>query len=169
MKKSEPQHLILRNNLLYWGDSILKCTWGKGGIRQDKVEGDGATPMGRFPFRHVYYRPDRLERPTTHLPLQALTQDDGWCDDPNDVNYNQFVKLPYQARHEKLWRDDHIYDIILVVGYNDTPIVKGKGSAVFVHLMRPNKTPTEGCIAFSQKDLLQVLNTATLESHLIVE
>lgn len=169
MKKSEPPHLILHNGRLHWRGSTFKCTWGKGGILQDKAEGDGATPIGSFPFRKVFYRPDRLERPQTILPVQALKTDDGWCDDPDDANYNTHVQLPYPAHHEKLWREDHLYDIILVVGHNDDPIIKGKGSAVFVHLMHPQETPTEGCVAFSQENLLQVLRTVSPESQLIVE
>lgn len=171
MKQSEthPLHLILKDTQLFWGNDKFSCTWGKGGMTSSKVEGDGATPIGSFPFRKLYYRPDRLQKPKTCLPLQALTPKDGWCDDPTDAHYNKFVSLPYSARHEQLWREDHVYDLILVVGYNDDPVVKGKGSAIFVHLQNPKRTPTEGCVAFSQEDLLKVLREASLKSCLVVQ
>lgn len=162
-------NLILRDQELSWGNNIFPCAWGREGIRSAKVEGDGATPTGCFPFRRVFYRPDRIEPPQTHLPLKAISLDDGWCDDPTDLAYNQLISLPYPARHEKLWREDSVYDLILVVGYNDDPVISGKGSAIFVHLIRPQATPTQGCVALSQENLLKVLQEAKPESCLIVE
>lgn len=161
-------NLILQNNQLFWGNHAFPCSWGHGGIKLDKQEGDRATPVGTFPFRRVFYRADRLEKPETLLPLQALTQQDGWCDDVQDERYNQYVTLPYQGRHEKLWREDHLYDLILVVGHNDDPIELGKGSAIFVHLRRVEGTPTEGCVALEIPDLLQVLKESTEKSALVV-
>lgn len=161
-------NLILQNNQLSWGNEIFPCTWGRGGIKNLKQEGDGATPVGSFPFRRVFYRADRMKMPVTSLPLQALTQQDGWCDDVNDKNYNRYVALPYEGRHEKLWRDDHVYDLILVVGYNDNPIELGQGSAIFVHLLRPEGTQTDGCIALSSQDLLKVIKEGTQKSSLVV-
>ena len=109
-------NLILRNKQLSWGDHLFPCTWGRGGISASKREGDGTTPTGTFPFRRIFYRADRLQKPETFLPLKLLTSEDGWCDDPENLLYNQYVKLPYSGRHEKLWREDHVYDLILVVG-----------------------------------------------------
>ncbi len=169
MKENKPLNLILKNGQLSWGKHTFPCTWGKSGIIATKIEGDGATPIGSFPFLKVYYRPDRLEAPTTCLPVEALTPHDGWCDDPNDPKYNQFVSLPYPGRHEKLWREDHVYDIILVVNYNIEPIIEHKGSAIFVHLSKPDNSPTAGCVAFRQEYLLQVLDEASPKSCLIVE
>ena len=163
-------NLVLKNRgHLWWGDTLLPCTWGRGGIRADKKEGDGATPIGTFPFRKVFFRPDRLNAPKTCLPLSPLTPEDGWCDDVNDSAYNQHIQKPYGGRHEDLWRIDHLYDIILVVGHNDDPIVKGAGSAIFVHLRRFEATPTDGCVALDQPDLLKVLQETTPQSCLIVE
>jgi L,D-peptidoglycan transpeptidase YkuD (ErfK/YbiS/YcfS/YnhG family) len=161
-------NLILHNNQLSWGHHTFPCTWGHGGIKVSKKEGDGATPIGTFPFRKVFYRPDRMERPQTLLPLQALTPQDGWCDDIHDKHYNQFITLPYKGRHEKLWRGDHVYDLILVVGYNDGPIRSGLGSAIFVHLLRAEGIPTEGCVALYPQDLLKVIQESTLKSSLVV-
>ena len=132
----------------------FRCALGKNGITRDKKEGDNATPIGRFPLRCAYYRPDVFSTPPkTGLPLYALTPEDGWCDDVASPDYNTFVKLPHPARHEKLWRDDAVYDLIIVVGYNDAPVVLGKGSAIFIHLARENFAGTEGCVAFTRDDL----------------
>jgi L,D-peptidoglycan transpeptidase YkuD (ErfK/YbiS/YcfS/YnhG family) len=161
-------NLILHHNQLSWGSRIFPCSWGHGGIKNLKEEGDGATPVGSFPFRRVFFRADRIEKPETLLPLQALTQQDGWCDDLNDECYNQHVTLPYKGRHEKLWREDHVYDLILVVGHNDNPIEVGKGSAIFVHVRRPEGTPTEGCVALELQDLLKVIKEVTQKSSLVV-
>ena len=166
--KNNSGKLILHNEQLFWGNQILPCSWGWGGIKLDKQEGDGATPVGNFPFRRVFYRADRLEKPETCLPLQEITQRDGWCDDVKDEQYNQYVTLPYEGRHEKLWREDHVYDLLLVVGHNDDPVVWGNGSAIFVHLMRPEGTPTEGCVALEIQDLLKVLKECTELSSLMI-
>jgi len=162
-------NLILHHNQLSWGKHVFPCAWGHGGITSNKKEGDGATPIGTFPFRRVFYRADRLEKPETCLPLQALSEQDGWCDDIHDKHYNQYVSLPISARHEKLWREDHVYDLILVIGHNDDPIEIGRGSAIFVHLLRPEKAPTEGCVALLQQDLLQVLKESTQGTSLIIK
>lgn len=161
-------NLILHHDQLFWGNHIFSCTWGRGGITSTKKEGDGATPVGTFPFRRVFYRADRIPAPETLLPLQVLSAQDGWCDDIQDERYNQHVTLPYKGRHEKLWREDHVYDLILVVGHNDNPIKPGQGSAIFVHLIRPERTPTEGCVALLQQDLLQVLKESIQGSSLII-
>lgn len=128
----------------------------------DKREGDGATPVGRFPLRRVLYRSDRLPRPSTALPVSAITPSDAWCEDPGDPNYNRLVTLGPAEEHDRLWRDDHVYDVIVVMGYNDSPPLAGKGSAVFLHVARDRYPPTAGCIALSLDDLLEFLSTAEL-------
>lgn len=122
-----------------------------------KREGDGGTPLGRFPIRVVLYRADRVSRPRVPLPIRAIRPDDGWSDDPSDRNYNRLIRLRSKQSAEGLMRDDNLYDYVLVLGYNDRPRIKGRGSAIFVHLARPEYTPTEGCIAFSRADLTAVL------------
>lgn len=135
-----------------------RCALGRSGIVDEKVEGDGGTPSGTYPIRHVLYRPDRLVAPpATGLPVQALTPDRGWCDDPAHPDYNRPVTLPFAASHEKLWRDDGLYDVIVVLGQNDDPPLPGKGSAIFMHVARPDYGPTEGCVALALPDLLEVL------------
>lgn len=161
--------ILVEKNLCQIGNNFFKCAIGKGGLSSNKVERDGATPIGSFPLRQVFYRPDRLSLPETALPIVALTSKMGWCDDPVDPLYNQLVTLPYPGRHEELWREDHVYDLILVVGYNDCPIIAGKGSAIFIHLKHENYLPTEGCLAFAQEDLQEILSCLTLQSKVIIK
>ncbi len=159
MNRTDPyQRLIFRAPQLLLPDgTALPATYGRGGLAPDKREGDLKTPVGLFPMRCCYYRPDRMEAPLTGLPVVALSSSDGWCDDPADARYNQHVTLPYSGRHETLWRDDAIYDLIIPLGYNDNPVTPGKGSAIFLHLMRDDGVGTEGCIALQRADLLALL------------
>lgn len=136
---------------------VLRAALGRGGVRVHKAEGDGATPAGLLPLRRVLYRADRLAIPRTALPREPLAEADGWCDDPADAAYNRPVRLPYPARHEELWRRDEVYDVIGVLGWNDAPVVRGAGSAIFLHVARPDFAPTEGCVALPRADLLALL------------
>ena len=111
-------------------------------------------------MRQVFYRPDRIEHPRPGLPVCPLHPGLGWCDAPGDANYNQIVEIPYRASHERLWRQDHLYDVIVVLGYNDWPRARGRGSAIFMHLARGNYLPTEGCIGISLQDMLRILAQA---------
>jgi L,D-peptidoglycan transpeptidase YkuD (ErfK/YbiS/YcfS/YnhG family) len=154
---------------LAWHDRRLRCALGRGGVRADKREGDGATPAGVFPFRRVLYRADRLARPDTRLPVDRIQPADGWCDDPADALYNRQVRLPYPACHEHLWREDGLYDIVVVLGHNDSPVVPGHGSAVFLHVARPDYGPTEGCVALALPDLLALLAALGPDDRLAVE
>ena len=149
------------NGFLKFGGKEYKCAIGKGGVvsAEQKREGDGATPAGIFPIRMIFYRADKIEKPESPFETVALGSNDGWCDDVNDPKYNQFVKLPYVASHENLWRHDDLYDVIVVLGYNDNPPVAGKGSTIFMHVARASYSPTAGCIALSLPDLLEVLKT----------
>lgn len=143
-----------------FGAQGWRCAIGSAGITADKREGDGATPLGCFLLRRLLYRPDRLARPETALPATALAPEDGWCDDPGDAAYNTQVRLPFAARHERLWRDDGVYDAIVILGHNDDPPHPGAGSAIFLHIARDDYTPTQGCIALALPDLLTVLRGA---------
>ncbi|MDE1148959.1 MAG: L,D-transpeptidase family protein [Azospirillaceae bacterium] len=134
------------------------CVIGRGGVIADKREGDGGTPVGCFPLRRVLYRPDRGGAPVTGLPVAALSPDDGWCDDPDDPDYNRPVTLPFPASHEVMWRQDHVYDLMVVLGHNDDPPVPGLGSAIFMHLTRPDRAATAGCTALDRPDLLWLLS-----------
>jgi L,D-peptidoglycan transpeptidase YkuD (ErfK/YbiS/YcfS/YnhG family) len=135
-----------------------RCALGKGGIRADKAEGDGATPAGLLPLRRLLYRADRIPPPAAPgFRVEPLAPTDGWCDDPGHPDYNRQVGLPHPARHEHLWRADALYDLIGVLGWNDDPVQRGRGSAIFLHVARPDLAPTEGCIALPLPELRQVL------------
>lgn len=143
-----------------WGDRSFRCAVGRGAIADGKQEGDGVTPVGRWPIRRVLYRADRVERPETVFDCAPIGPDDGWCDDPADPAYNRPVSLPYAASHERMTRDDGLYDVVVVLGHNDDPVVPGAGSAIFLHVARDDYGPTEGCVALALPDLLEVLRGA---------
>ena len=140
----------------------LRCALGKGGVKPaaEKREGDGASPLGVWPIRRVLYRPDQGPAPRTALPVQPISPEDGWCDAPGDPAYNRPVSLPYPASAERLWRDDRVYDIVVVLGHNDDPPVSPMGSCIFLHLAREDYSPTEGCVALARPDLEALLAAA---------
>ncbi|WP_088345633.1 MULTISPECIES: L,D-transpeptidase family protein [Rhodomicrobium] len=142
---------------LHLGAVHVPCALGRGGRGAKSGEGDGVTPRGRWSIRHVFYRPDRVARPNTALPVSPLTPDMGWCDAPGDANYNRLVRLPYPASHERMWREDRLYDLVVVLGFNDSPRAQGRGSAIFLHLAHDDYRPTEGCIAVSREAMVRVL------------
>src|SRR5262249_36287050 len=142
---------------LDWGAGRKRAAIGPAGIAMKGGEGDGVTPRGCFGLREVFYRDDRGPAPRTALPVNAIQRNAGWCDAPGDPNYNMLVKLPYPASAEQMWRDDHLYDLVVVVGYNDDPVVTGQGSAIFLHLAKPDYAPTQGCVALARQDLLAAI------------
>ena len=139
---------------LDWGAGKKRAAIGPGGIAIKGGEGDGITPRGTFPVREIFYRADRIAKPVTALPLRATQKNDGWCDAPDDPNYNRPVTLPYPASAEQMWREDHLYDLVVVLGYNDNPVVPGRGSAIFLHLARTDFSATHGCVALAYDDAL---------------
>ncbi len=145
--------LVTPGGTAEWGGRRLRCALGRSGIAGDKREGDGATPAGTLSLARVLYRPDRMAPPETDLALAALAPEDGWCDAPEDTSYNRQVHLPHGARCEALWRDDRVYDLIVVTDHNAAPVMALRGSAIFLHVARPAYAPTEGCIAFALEDL----------------
>jgi L,D-peptidoglycan transpeptidase YkuD (ErfK/YbiS/YcfS/YnhG family) len=142
---------------LHFGPHRFKVAVGRGGIARDKREGDGATPAGMQPLRRLLYRADRVARPRAAVPIEPIAPEDGWCDDPLDPAYNRQVRLPYAASCEELWRRDGIYDLLGVLGWNDSPPERGRGSAIFLHVARPDFAPTEGCVAVALGDLRVLL------------
>ena len=143
--------------LLDWGQGARRAAIGRGGIGDKRAEGDSITPIGTYPLRRLLFRADRLAPPQTHLPALAILADDGWCDAPLDPKYNQPVKRPYRAGSEALWREDDLYDLLVVIGFNDSPVVAGKGSAIFLHYAKPDFSPTAGCVALKREDLVEAL------------
>jgi L,D-peptidoglycan transpeptidase YkuD (ErfK/YbiS/YcfS/YnhG family) len=146
-----------RRGLAICGLAAYPCALGSAGILVRKSEGDSGTPAGCWSLLRVLYRADRIIRPVTFLPVQAISRDDGWCDAPDDRNYNSCVKLPYPVSAEKMWREDEIYNLVVVLDHNTRPKKRGRGSAVFIHLARAGFTPTQGCIAFKEHDLRMLL------------
>lgn len=153
---------------LVCGAHSIPCALGAGGRCAIKREGDGATPIGIFALRLGRYRPDRLRRPHTGLTLRPLKPSDGWCDAPHDPRYNRLVSHPCRSSAERMWRDDQLYDIVIMLGYNDRPVRPGHGSAIFLHVARDGYKPTEGCIAVSRADLLRLLPQLTSRTRVIV-
>lgn len=156
-------------NFIAWSDGrfqlpdrIVRCALGPSGVIEaaEKREGDGATPLGVWPIRRVHYRPDRVEAPRTQLPVSPLSPSDGWCDDPKDAAYNQPVTLPYEASCETMWREDELYDVVVILAHNDDPPAPGLGSAIFLHCAKPGYPATQGCVALAREDLLELLAAA---------
>jgi len=153
---------------LSFGHHLWPCAVGRGGITNDKNEGDGATPAGCWAIRRLFYRPDRLPAPETVFDATPITPADGWCDDPRAAHYNRLVHLPCASSHERLWRADGLYDLVVTLGYNDDPPVPNLGSAIFLHVAREDYAPTEGCVALALPDLLTLLREITVETRLCV-
>jgi L,D-peptidoglycan transpeptidase YkuD (ErfK/YbiS/YcfS/YnhG family) len=140
------------------GDHVFSVALGRGSIRANKREGDGATPRGRFKLLRLWWRQDRLTFIRSSLPMRAIRKDDGWCEDPRDRNYNRPVKLSAASSADRLWRDDHLYDLIVELDHNTCPRIPFRGSAVFIHFARKDFTPTAGCIALKRGDLQKLLS-----------
>jgi L,D-peptidoglycan transpeptidase YkuD (ErfK/YbiS/YcfS/YnhG family) len=149
--------MVHRDGRVVVAGEVFRAALGQGGVRAEKEEGDGATPLGELPLRRVLYRADRIAPPGCAAPLEPLAPDDGWCDDPVHRDYNRMVRLPHGARCEELWRSDGVYDLIAVLGWNDAPVVRRRGSAIFLHVARPDYAPTAGCVALALADLRRVL------------
>ena len=149
---------------------VFRAALGRGGVRHDKSEGDGATPAGRFPLRRLLWRADREPAPLTRLAARAIAPNDGWCDDPAHPEYNRPVTFPsyFFGTAERMWRDDHLYDVVVVLGHNDDPPTPGKGSAIFLHVAKPGFAPTEGCVAMAKEDLTALLASVGPEDALTV-
>lgn len=150
------------------GTKRFECKLGRAGVSIDKHEGDGKTPVGTYPLRELYYRADRIAKPETHMDARLLATDTAWCDDPQHPDYNKKIKLPHPSDPRQKRDDDPIFDIIVVIGYNDAPVVPGKGSAIFMHVARPAFTPTAGCVALHLNDLLEVLKELDNTSHITI-
>lgn len=154
--------------ILMIGGKRYDCTLGRSGVTIDKVEGDGKTPIGTYPLRKLIYRADRHDVPITGLPIETLNDDTGWCEDVAHGDYNTQVILPHPSTVDRMTRDDALYDFVIVVGYNDAPVTAGRGSAIFIHLARPEWTPTAGCVGLKLSDMKDVLQQLDLDSHITI-
>jgi L,D-peptidoglycan transpeptidase YkuD (ErfK/YbiS/YcfS/YnhG family) len=150
--------IVKRSENLLFKKLKFKCSLGKNGVTKNKVEGDKCTPSGVYRLKQVFYRADRIKKITTNLKKVKIKKNMGWCDDPSSERYNRLIKIPYKFSHERLYRKDHIYDIVVILNYNMNPVVKKRGSAIFMHITKKNYLKTLGCIALKKNDLLKILN-----------
>ena len=150
--------IIKKSCYLEYKNLKIRCALGKGGIKKKNREGDNITPKGIFKIIRFYYRSDKIKNINTLIKKRKIKKNIGWCDDPISKFYNKEIKLPSKFSHEKLYRNDSLYDIILVLNYNTKPVIKNKGSAIFIHIAKKKFEPTAGCIALKKKDLIELLN-----------
>ena len=158
--------IINKSGYLKYKNLKFRCALGKAGIGKKKIEGDNITPRGTFNIVKIYYRDDRVKKMPSKFRLIKITKKMGWCDDPKSKNYNQLINLPFQYRCEKLYRTDNIYDLILVLNYNLKPIIKNKGSAIFIHISRKDYKPTRGCIGLVKRNLLKLVQSIKKEEKI---
>ena len=156
----------LKNKFLYFENYKLRCAIGKRGISSEKWEGDKKTPKGEFKFKCVLYRKDRVANLKTKLTKITINKKMGWCDDPSSIYYNKIISYPSKWNSEKLWRKENIYDIILVINYNLNPVIKNKGSAIFLHIAKKKYKPTNGCIAVSKKNIKIIVSKINKKTKL---
>jgi L,D-peptidoglycan transpeptidase YkuD (ErfK/YbiS/YcfS/YnhG family) len=161
-------NIKLKRKYLYYLNFKIKCAIGKNGITKDKREGDLKTPKGIFKLKKVFYRRDRIKIFKSAIKKYCIKRNTGWCDDPNSRFYNKEIEFPFNGSAEKLWRKDNIYDLIIVLNYNFNPIIKNKGSAIFLHICKKNYAPTKGCIAINKKDMMNLLININNNTKLII-
>jgi len=157
-----------RRGWLTAGDWVIPVALGRGGIRANKREGDGATPAGIFRPRQLWWRADRFPRPATFLPVRAITPEDAWCEDPDDRRYNQPIRVTRSQDGDRLKREDHLYDFIVEIDHNTTPRIARRGSAVFLHLARKNFAPTAGCVSMTRPAMLRLLQRLGPETRIVI-
>ena len=160
--------IINKSGYLKYKDLKFKCALGKAGIGYKKVEGDNITPNGVFRIVKIYYRKDRVKKLSSKFKLIKINEKMAWCDDPKSRKYNQLIKLPTKYSHEILYRRDNIYDLILVLNYNMRPIIKNKGSAIFIHVAKTNYKKTAGCIALKKANLIYLVREITKNTKVII-
>ena len=158
--------IIVRKNVLTFNDTSYTCAIGKNGVSSHKKEGDGCTPLGEYSLGNIYFREDRVVLPDVELSKVIIDQNTGWCDDINSNDYNRPITLPFKYSAERLYREDNVYDIICVINYNLESVIKGKGSAIFMHIATDSYSGTEGCIALKQDDLIQILSQINLKTKI---
>ena len=148
--------IVKKTGYLKYKNFKFRCALGKGGIKKKVKEGDNITPKGIFKIIKIYYRPDKINKIISSIKKIKIKKNMGWCDDPSSSYYNKQVKLPSKYNHERLYRKDNLYDLILVLNYNTNPIIKNKGSAIFLHIAKKNYQPTKGCVALKKQDLIKL-------------
>ena len=160
--------IINKSGYLKYKDFKFKCALGKAGVGKKKIEGDNITPKGTFEIVKIYYRSDRIKKIYSKIKLFKINKKMGWCNDPTSKKYNQLIKLPSKYTHEKLHRQDNVYDLVVVLNYNRTPIIKNKGSAIFIHVAKKNYKKTEGCVALKKKHLVKLIKNIKNKTKIII-
>ena len=160
--------IINKSEYLKFKNLKFKCALGKAGIRKKKIEGDNITPKGTFEIVKIYYRGDRIKKIYSKIKLFKINKKMGWCNDPISKKYNQLIKLPSKYTHEKLHRRDNVYDLVIVLNYNMRPIVKNKGSAIFIHVTKKNYKKTAGCIALKKNHLIRLVKNIRNKTKVII-
>ena len=150
--------IVKKSGYLQYKNLKFRCALGKAGIKKKEKEGDNVTPKGVFKISSIYYRPDKIKNIITTIKKIKIKKNIGWCDDPNSHFYNQPISLPNKFGHEKLYRNDSLYDLILVLNYNVNPIIKNKGSAIFIHIAKKNYKKTRGCVALKKNHLIELIS-----------
>jgi len=150
--------IVKKTGYLQYKNLKFRCALGKAGIKRKRKEGDNITPKGIFKRTKIYYRFDKIKNITTSIRKIKIEKNMGWCDDPNSIDYNKQIKLPSKFSHEKLYRKDNLYDLFLVLNYNTNPVIKSKGSAIFLHITKDSYKKTKGCIALKRGDLIQLVS-----------
>ena len=161
-------HIYLKNKFLYFHDYKIKCSIGKRGLTRKKQEGDLKTPMGKFKFKLLLYRKDRIGRIRCKIKRKIIRKNMGWCDNPNSTYYNQLVKLSFEKKAEKLYLKKNSYDLILVLNYNMKPVIKNKGSAIFLHIANKKFNATKGCVAITKRAFIKILPLITKKTYLFI-
>jgi len=158
--------IIVTNKVLKYKNFLYKCAIGKNGITNSKIEGDKCTPSGIYSIEKIYYREDRLSMPKLDFQSIPINKNSGWCDDIRSTYYNKFIKFPFSYSAEFLYREDDIYNIICIISYNTNPIIKNKGSAIFLHVANIDYSGTAGCLALKQDDLIELLQNIHLDTKI---
>jgi L,D-peptidoglycan transpeptidase YkuD (ErfK/YbiS/YcfS/YnhG family) len=160
--------IINKSGYLKYKNLKFRCALGKAGIGKKKIEGDSITPRGKFNIVKIYYRSDRVKKIFSKYRLIKISKNMGWCDDPNSKSYNQLINLPTKYTHEKLYRKDNVYDLLIVLNYNMRPIFKNKGSAIFIHIARQNYKKTSGCVAIKKPHLIKLIKTIKKNTKVVI-
>ena len=150
-------HIFINKNYLIYNNYKVKCALGKRGIGIKRKEGDLITPKGKFKIKYILYRGDRIKKIQSKIKIFKIKKNFGWCNDPKSKEYNKLIKLPFKFSHEKLFKKENVYDLLLILDFNMNPIKKNKGSAIFLHIAKRNYKKTEGCIAIKKKQLLKII------------
>ena len=161
-------HIYLKNKFLYFSNYKIKCAVGKRGLTKKKSEGDLKTPKGKFKFKLLLYRKDRIKKIKSKIGRKIIQKNMGWCDNPSSIHYNKLVNFSFEKRAERLYLKKNNYDLILVLDYNMKPVIKNRGSAIFLHIASKKFTPTRGCVAIEKKKFIEILPYINKKTFLFI-